>query len=89
MGSGYSAETSDSRTSPEDAMNKLMYKVGVGNYQFCWGNSLEIRETTDGFYETNVCVRDAFGVVKRAEVNRLWDSARNHHFYRAWFGLAL
>ena len=88
MGSGYS-DLSATGATPEMAIGRLMDKIGHENYAFCYGTVLEFRETSDGFYETNLTIRGGYlsGGVRRAEINRLWNAKREEYYYRAWFGL--
>ena len=84
MGSGYSGNTADGRTA-EEAITKLVERIGAGNYGFCWGDALTWRQTSPTIWETNLVARDNNGVHQRAAIEQLY-SPTGLTFYRARFG---
>lgn len=81
------ADISATGATPEMAIQRLMDKLGYNNYTYSFGNTLQINETTDGTFETNIVTTGTFGARRRACINTLWDATRGINYYRAWFGL--
>lgn len=81
-----SSEVAETGSTKEKAMERLMKRVGSGNYSFSSGNHLKFKEETPGLWKTNVVTSDWFGNQRRASVNRL-ESSGGDTYYRAWFGL--
>jgi hypothetical protein len=74
----------DGRT-PEEAVERLMAKLGPGNYYFSYGNSLQITQTIftrPAYYETNLC---RTGTAERANVQEMESARSGEWFYRAYF----
>ncbi len=87
MGSGYSSYTATGLT-PEEALGRLMNKVGycngTANFGYSYGTRPAFDETTAGTWVSNVVVMTDATHCVPAEINELWDDQRGY-YYRAWF----
>ena len=71
---------------PDEAITRLKAKIPEGHYAFDHETTLKYWETSDGFYETNLIVKNESGLWQRAEINHLQGTRSD--YYRAWFGLS-
>ena len=80
----YAADLWAVGSTPDLAIERLMAKIGVGNYSFSFGTGLNYDETTPGLFETNIVVVGALGARRRAQINQLLGARGT--YYRAYFG---
>jgi hypothetical protein len=85
MGQTASAGISGDGRTPEEAVERLMAKLGPGGYEFCYGDRLQITQTVGtqpAYYETNLRMK---GTRERANVQQMSSARSGEWFYRAYF----